>query len=138
MLQHILGARPSSPPWPVLSHGPRPLVFGAVAVLVWLSTFGCSRTENVPSADRTQKADEVEPSPDPGDLDGDGLDDALEDALAERFAPIVFHGERESTFPTNVDRWLSLTNLYFADEDGTARLVAGRPLQQAQLPGHAV
>jgi hypothetical protein len=102
--------------------------------VTWLSTSGCTKKETALQIDGSTGADQATPAP--GDLDGDGLDDALEDALAERFAPIVFHGERETTFPTNVDRWLALTDLYFVHDDGTPQLVAARPLTQAQLLGH--
>jgi len=100
-----------------------------------LSTPGCTKKEGA-RVDRTPGADAVEGTSPPGDADGDGLEDAIEDALAERFAPIVFHGDRETTFPTNVDRWLTLTDLYFVDEGRPPQLVAVRPLNQAQLLGH--
>ena len=73
------------------------------------------------------------------DIDCDGLDDRLEDRLAERFAPIVYHGEEETSFPVNVDRWLERTHL--ATLDGTSwrttteRVVTG-PLRQSQLLDH--
>jgi hypothetical protein len=57
----------------------------------------------------------------------------LEDALAERFAPIVFHGERETAFPTTVDRWLRQSSLAVVDDTGQVRLIASQPLRQAQL-----
>jgi hypothetical protein len=137
LLGHRLGARlPSSHRGPSPPCAASPLVFGTVAALAWLSVLACTRTQSAQGVDRTQGVDGVEAAAAPGDLDGDGLQDALEDTLAERFAPIVLHGERESTFPTNVDRWLTLTDLYFAGEDGIAQLVVARPLQQSQLIGH--
>jgi hypothetical protein len=69
------------------------------------------------------------------DADADGLDDALEDRLAERFAPIVFHGERETTFPTNVDAWLARTELSVVNGSGSTTPVQSRPLRQTQLLG---
>lgn len=70
------------------------------------------------------------------DLDRDHLDDALEDRLAERFAPIVFHGERETTFPTSVDSWLERTHLgVVGDPSGVTRQVRPGPLRQSQLIG---
>jgi hypothetical protein len=114
----------------------RLLVLGTLTAVTWFPALSCTGKETAPRVDRTEGAEAVDAPHAPGDSDGDGLDDALEDALAERFAPIVFHGERETTFPTTVDRWLTLTDLYFEDETGTARLVAAHPLQQAQLLGH--
>ena len=75
----------------------------------------------------------------PADLDADGVTDALEDRLAERFAPIVFHGERETTFPTSVDVWLERARLLVAgDPSGIPRLVQVGPLRQSHLLGHEV
>jgi hypothetical protein len=72
------------------------------------------------------------------DADLDGLDDELEDQLAERFAPIVYHGARESSFPVSVDWWLAHTHLAIVDGSSwsteTRRIVTG-PLAQAQLLG---
>ncbi len=74
-----------------------------------------------------------------GDLDGDHLDDALEDDLAERFAPIVFHGERETTFPTSVDWWLERAHLsVVGDGSGAMRQMQSGPLRQAHLIGQTV
>jgi hypothetical protein len=74
------------------------------------------------------------------DADGDGLDDALEDALAERFAPIVFHGEGETSFPVDVDWWLQHTHLSVVDRSGGAgsRRVLTGPLGQRQLLDHGL
>jgi hypothetical protein len=70
-------------------------------------------------------------------MDGDRLDDALEDGLAERFAPIVFHGERETTFPISVDSWLARTHLgVVGDSSGPAHRVQSGPLHQSDLIGH--
>jgi hypothetical protein len=74
------------------------------------------------------------------DQDMDGLDDRVEDELAERFAPIVYHGDQESSFPIDVDSWLARTHLSAADSTPlrrrTERLVAG-PLRQQQLLDHS-
>jgi hypothetical protein len=74
------------------------------------------------------------------DIDSDGLADRLEDSLAERFAPIVYHGERETSFQVSVDRWLERTHLGTFDTTSwlsrTRRIVAG-PLRQSQLLDHA-
>src|SRR6185503_17891833 len=51
------------------------------------------------------------------DEDGDGLGDATEDALAEKFAPIIYHGENETAFPVSVDWWLARTHLSLIDAD---------------------
>jgi hypothetical protein len=70
------------------------------------------------------------------DRDADGLDDALEDALAERFAPIVYHGENETTFPVSVDWWLARTHLSLTDPAaGRSRMrrVLDGPLRQDML-----
>lgn len=75
------------------------------------------------------------------DEDSDGLADALEDRLAERFAPIVYHGDTETSFPVRVDWWLARTHLGVVDvtawRDRTRRVVTG-PLRQDQLLDHAV
>jgi hypothetical protein len=72
----------------------------------------------------------------PEDADSDGLDDRVEDSLAERFAPIVYHGERETSFPVSVDWWLARTHLGTFDTTSwrsqTRRVVSG-PLRQEQL-----
>jgi hypothetical protein len=47
------------------------------------------------------------------DGDGDGLTDAFEQCLAERYAPVVYHSNHESNYPTNVDEFLSQTTLWF-------------------------
>jgi len=73
------------------------------------------------------------------DNDSDGIDDRLEDGLAERFAPIVYHGELETSFPVSVDWWLERTHLGTIDTTSwpgrTRRVVAG-PLRQEQLLNH--
>ena len=55
------------------------------------------------------------------DLDRDGVDDLVEDWLAERFAPIVYHGESESTYPVNVEWLLQRTALFSDASDATVR-----------------
>lgn len=69
------------------------------------------------------------------DVDDDGLDDRREDALAEQYAPIVFHGELETSFPLSVESWLDATHLDFVGSTSRRRVVTG-PLLQAQLLGH--
>jgi hypothetical protein len=70
------------------------------------------------------------------DNDSDGLDDRVEDRLAERFAPVVHHGERETSFPVSVEWWLERTHLSTIDttrwRSRTRRIVTG-PLRQEQL-----
>lgn len=102
-----------------------------------IAAVGCSGAQEGRLAGTGLGLQRIETPPVSGDLDGDGLDDDLEDALAEHFAPIVFHGEEETTFPTKVDRWLTLTDLYFVDGQAAPRLVVRRPLTQAQLLGHS-
>src|SRR5262245_18609056 len=120
MPRHILHARSLLVRWPSSACRPRWLLFGALAALVSYSALGCTAKEAAQLGNRSESAEIIESARTPTDLDADGVDDAVEDALAERFAPIVFHGERETTFPTNVDKWLTLTDLYFVDEDGMA------------------
>jgi hypothetical protein len=69
------------------------------------------------------------------DDDADGIDDAIEDALAEKFAPVVYHGEKEVAFPVTVDWWLARTRLSFYDDAGSprARRVRDGPLRQDML-----
>jgi hypothetical protein len=69
------------------------------------------------------------------DVDGDGLDDLLEDTLAERFAPVVYHGEKEVNFPVSVDWWLARTQLSMFDSSASprAQLIASGPLDQKLL-----
>ncbi len=98
------------------------------------------------SAGRTDRAAAVDVGPATAsvsqafeDHDLDGLDDRQEDRLAERFAPIVYHGERETSFPVSVDWWLERTHLGTIDTTSwlsrTRRVVTG-PLRQDQLLGH--
>jgi hypothetical protein len=47
------------------------------------------------------------------DGDGDGLTDAFEQRLVERYAPVVYHSNHESNYPTNVGDFLSQTTLWF-------------------------
>src|SRR3954469_12174950 len=107
LLRHMLCARPSPsrPGSSSVCTAASPLL-GSLTVLALVSALACTRTETTQWVGRNHGVDPVEAARAPYDLDGDDLEDALEDDLAERFAPIVFHGERESTFPTNVDRWL--------------------------------
>jgi len=75
------------------------------------------------------------------DADGDGLDDACEMALAETFAPIVIHSSAESTYPTDVDGFLTHTSLTFRDDACSAgrrpRVIAATPSQR-ELLGHSI
>lgn len=47
------------------------------------------------------------------DTDRDGLSDACEEAVARSFAPVVYHSNDESNFPTEVDAFLRVTSLRF-------------------------
>jgi hypothetical protein len=71
------------------------------------------------------------------DDDVDGIVDACEQLLAEKFAPIVYHSSDESNYPTNVDRFLKNTALWFYDDNCTPdlklRLITNP--SQAQLLG---
>ena len=59
------------------------------------------------------------------DADGDALDDTLEDRLAERFAPVVFHGDRETAFPVSVETWLRHSSLGLVVNGRWVRRVVG-------------
>jgi hypothetical protein len=81
-----------------------------------------------------------QPTAEPGrtieDADADGLPDAIEDSLAERFAPIVYHGERETSFPVSVEWWLERTHLGTTESTSwpnRGRRVVTGPLRQTQL-----
>jgi len=71
------------------------------------------------------------------DDDGDTMPDGCEQAIAERFAPVIYHSSDETNFPTNVDRVLHASGLYFYDDGCDPDLV--RPVQaspaQAALLG---
>jgi hypothetical protein len=71
------------------------------------------------------------------DDDLDGIVDACEQLLAEKFAPIVYHSSDESNYPTNVDRFLKNTALWFYDDDCSPDLKARLTTNpsQAQLLG---
>ena len=75
-----------------------------------------------------------------GDQDRDGIDDGIEDWLAERFAPIVHHGDAETSFPVDVDWWLERTHLAAVDASvpRRARRIAAGPLRQDHLLGHSI
>lgn len=81
----------------------------------------------------TQTAAAVQPTA--SDADADGLEDAREDQLAELLAPIVFHGENETAFPTTVEAWLARTHLSTVDTSGSTVRVESGPLHQAVLLG---
>jgi len=67
------------------------------------------------------------------DEDRDGIDDACEDWLAERFAPILHHGDRETNYPVSVDWWLARTDLSLIDSEGNRRRKVSAPIPQSQL-----
>jgi hypothetical protein len=68
------------------------------------------------------------------DEDRDGLDDGVEDALAESFAPVVYHGPLETSFPVAVDWWLARTHLSVRSGRGLPdRRVTDGPLSQSSL-----
>ena len=69
------------------------------------------------------------------DEDQDGIDDVCEDWLAERFAPIVYHGEDETCYPVNVDWWLARTNLSVIDQRGKRKRIVPVPVTQSHLTG---
>ena len=58
------------------------------------------------------------PCEQPGkDSDLDSLSDSCEELLAQTYAPVVYHSSEESNFPTNVDKFLPQTVLWFRDAD---------------------
>jgi hypothetical protein len=67
------------------------------------------------------------------DEDRDGIDDVCEDWLAERFAPILHHGDRETNYPVSVDWWLARTDLSAVDSKGNRRRKVSAPISQKQL-----
>jgi hypothetical protein len=67
------------------------------------------------------------------DEDRDGIDDVCEDWLAERFAPILRHGNRETNYPVSVDWWLSRTDLSLVDSEGERSRKVSAPISQIQL-----
>ncbi|MBS1808676.1 MAG: carboxypeptidase regulatory-like domain-containing protein [Acidobacteria bacterium] len=56
------------------------------------------------------------------DEDQDGIDDLTEDWLTQRFAPIVYHGQRESNYPVSVDWLLARTSLNAYDSTTSERV----------------
>jgi hypothetical protein len=66
------------------------------------------------------------------DLDQDGIVDRCEQTLAEKFAPIIYHSSRERNYPTNVDLFLTKTELRFYDDE--CDLFEGGDLDQLIQP----
>ncbi|HMX25085.1 MAG TPA: hypothetical protein PKC13_05605, partial [Blastocatellia bacterium] len=70
--------------------------------------------------------------------DGDGLNDFEEDRLANRFAPVIYHGQCEPNYPVSVD-WL-LARVSLSEYDNQAapakRLLAAKLNAQAELLNH--
>ena len=67
------------------------------------------------------------------DEDQDGIDDMCEDWLAERYAPILNHGDREKNYPVSVDWWLARTSLSVVHSEGNRERMVSAPLSQQQL-----
>jgi hypothetical protein len=68
------------------------------------------------------------------DEDLDGLKDSEEDLLANRFAPVVYHGQCERNYPVSVDWLLSRASLCeYSDEAKIKRVVASKLSSQAEL-----
>ena len=67
------------------------------------------------------------------DEDRDGIDDVCEDWLAERFAPVLHHGDRETNYPVSVDWWLSRTDLSVVDSERNRRRKVSAPIPQMEL-----
>ncbi|HKV37629.1 MAG TPA: hypothetical protein VJX67_00340 [Blastocatellia bacterium] len=72
------------------------------------------------------------------DQDQDGIDDVCEDWLAERFAPIVYHGQYETNYPVTVDWWIARTNLSVIDRDGNRHQIVPAPVSQSLLLGQTL
>jgi hypothetical protein len=72
------------------------------------------------------------------DEDRDGIDDLCEDWLAERFAPILYHGDKETNYPVSVDWWLARTDLSVIDSEGNRRRQISAPVAQRQLIAQSV
>src|SRR5262245_40754093 len=64
------------------------------------------------------------------DQDRDGIDDVCEDWLAERFAPILYHGDRETNYPVSVDWWLTRTDLSVINSKGNRTRKVSAPITQ--------
>ncbi len=74
------------------------------------------------------------------DEDQDGLKDSEEDILANRFAPIVYHGQCERNYPVSVDWLLSRASLCEYDGEATPKIeraVASGLGAQAELLNRA-
>ena len=99
------------------------------AAAAFVLTGGCRRNT---AASLVWQAEPADLAPN-SDADGDALDDTLEDRLAERFAPVVFHGDRETAFPVSVETWLRHSSLGLVVNGRWVRRVVGGPLTQPQL-----
>jgi hypothetical protein len=68
------------------------------------------------------------------DIDSDGITDICEQTLAEKFAPVLYHSSDESNFSTNVDSFLTKTELWFQSvpRPHLKRMFTAKPTQ-AQL-----
>lgn len=71
------------------------------------------------------------------DADQDGILDQVEDQLAQRFAPIVFHGQCESNYPVSVDWLLARNSLYVTDGNKSDREIIKNPVSQLALLNQA-
>lgn len=85
------------------------------------------------------QSNNIPPSRSLVDEDHDGLDDFVEDSLAERFAPIVYHGQCEPNYPVTVDWLLARSSLHEYDNAvKPARREAVKTLkQQSDLLNHS-
>src|SRR5262249_11873563 len=72
------------------------------------------------------------------DKDQDGLKDSEEDLLANRFAPIVYHGQCERNYPVIVDWLLSRASLCEYNVDAKIeRIVSSKLSSQTELLNRA-
>lgn len=81
------------------------------------------------------QSNNVLPNDSPVDEDQDGLDDLQEDRLANRFAPIIHHGQCEPNYPASVDWWLTRTSLHEYDSQAnpSQKIFAAQLARQAEL-----
>jgi len=123
------------------------IVIGALGI--WAICYDPTDCDYRPSAKNGDRAPTSSPVPSPTaqsnnaspsdslvDEDHDGLDDFEEDRLANRFAPIVHHGQCESNYPVGVDWLLARASLYEYDSEAKPtikRVVAAKRGGQADL-----
>jgi hypothetical protein len=118
-----------------------PIVIGSLGIwIIWSDTTDCDYRPSATDGNRApthspvssllSQSNNASPSGPHIDEDRDGLDDSEEDQLASRFAPIIYHGQCESNYPTSVDWLLARAGLYEYDSEAkpTVKKVAAAKL----------